>query len=209
MISSNFRSAILFVSIVFSIACGSGGSQKIVEDSSPIDSSTLKAPLPVDKDGSTQGLLKTVEDAGYPMATLTIQLPNQKEAEYFDINLEEVEHVTMPILNSFIGKNVNLSFKTETVNTLLDIYADGKSIFGEEFAPEGDYIKTIEGKLDGAKEVTPGDLPGKVSITDEKSQKLDFEFFITPEMVAVDQKRVKGYYDFLTRNTITTISKSE
>ncbi|MBK8056205.1 MAG: hypothetical protein IPK35_23780 [Saprospiraceae bacterium] len=66
-------------------------------------------------------------------------------------------------------------------------------------------IFSIEGVLCGAEEVTAGDLPGETSIMAAYGENLYFKYFVTPELVAVNEKKVTGFYDERTLNTITSI----
>ena len=92
---------------------------------------------------------------------------------------------------------------------LLDVFQNSKSIFGAELAPEGEGIKAIEGVLYGAEQVTSGDIPSEVSIIADDGENLYFEYFITPELVSVNEKRITGFYNERTKNTIKSIELIE
>jgi hypothetical protein len=82
------------------------------------------------------------------------------------------------------------------------MYHDSKSIFGAEVAPEGDGIKSIEGILYGAEQVTNGDLPGEVSVFADDGENHYFPYYVTQDMVNVNEKRVTAFYETRTSNTI-------
>lgn len=151
------------------------------------------------------GLLKKVEDSGYPFATLTIEFPERNFTEYFTINMEEVENASITNLNSYIDHYVKFTYNSELTYALLDMYHDSKSIFGAEVAPEGDGIKSIEGILYGAEQVTNGDLPGEVSVFADDGENHYFPYYVTQDMVNVNEKRVTAFYETRTSNTIMSI----
>jgi len=110
------------------------------------------------------GLLKQVEDSGYPFAAITIEFPDRDFSESFNHNLEEVKSVTFSDLTAHIGKNVIFTYDLEISYALLDVFVDSRSVFGSELAPEDEGIKSIKGVLYGSEEVSAGDLPGEVII---------------------------------------------
>ncbi len=151
------------------------------------------------------GLLLQVEDSGYPFATLSIEFPERNFTEYFTINMESVENATITKLNSYIGQYVKFTYSSEFTYALLDLFYNGKSIFGAELAPEGESIKAIEGVLYGADQTTDGDIPGEVSVFADDGENLYFPYFITQEMVNVNEKWVTAFYETRTSNTIMSI----
>lgn len=151
------------------------------------------------------GLLLQVEDSGYPFATLTIEFPERNFTEYFTINMESVENASITELNSYIGQYVKFKYSSDFTYALLDLFYEGKSIFGAEIAPEGESIKAIEGVLYGAEQTTDGDIPGEVSVFADDGENLYFPYFITQEMVNVNEKWVTAFYESRTSNTILSI----
>ncbi|MBK8669651.1 MAG: hypothetical protein IPN89_09355 [Saprospiraceae bacterium] len=137
------------------------------------DSSGVKtAGLPEQGEITELGIVREVEDSGYPFATVTIEFPERKFKETFTINMEEVEQASMTKLKSYVGKYVKFRYTSELTYALLDMYYNSKSIFGSEAAPEGEGIKTMEGVLYGAESVTSGDLPGEISIFAEDGENI-------------------------------------
>ena len=70
-------------------------------------------------------------------------------------------------------------------------------------------VQKISGTLSGATNVTEGDLPSLLRIHDPEDQSLEFEFFITPELVEAEGTLVIGFYDQRTNNRITTIKPAK
>jgi len=155
------------------------------------------------------GLLKSAEDSGYPFFTVEIEFPERKFSEIFTINLAELPDVDPGLLTGWVGKYVSFEYTSEIVNALLDIRQNGKSLLGVNPSELPKGIKKISGTLSGAANVTEGDLPSVLRIHDPEDQSIEFEFFITPELVEADGTLVVGYYDQRTNNRITAISPAK
>ncbi len=155
------------------------------------------------------GLLKSAEDSGYPFYTVEIEFPERKFSEIFTINLAELPDVDPGLLTGWVGKYVSFEYTSEIVNALLDIRQNGKSLLGVNPSELPKGLKKISGTLSGAANVTEGDLPSVLRIHDPEDQSIEFEFFITPELVEADGTLVVGYYDQRTNNRITAISPAK
>jgi len=155
------------------------------------------------------GLLKSAEDSGYPFFTVEIEFPERKFSEIFTINLAELPDVDPGLLTGWVGKYVSFEYTSEIVNALLDIRQNGKSLLGVNPSELPKGLKKISGTLSGAANVTEGDLPSVLRIHDPEDQSIEFEFFITPELVEADGTLVVGYYDQRTNNRITAISPAK
>ena len=155
------------------------------------------------------GLLKSAEDSGYPFYTVEIEFPERKFSEIFTINLAELPDVDPGLLTGWVGKYVSFEYTSEIVNALLDIRQNGKSLLGVNPSELPKGLKKISGTLSGAANVTEGDLPSVLRIHDPEYQSIEFEFFITPELVEADGTLVVGYYDQRTNNRITAISPAK
>ena len=155
------------------------------------------------------GLLKSAEDSGYPFYTVEIEFPERKFSEIFTINLAELPDVDPGLLTGWVGKYVSFEYTSEIVNALLDIRQNGKSLLGVNPSELPKGLKKISGTLSGAENVTEGDLPSVLRIHDPEDQSIEFEFFITPELVEADGTLVVGYYDQRTNNRITAISPAK
>jgi hypothetical protein len=201
-------SIILTFFIVFysSISCGGKGNNTHTLEADAKDAIFLAHNVPSEvQEIPEMGLLLQVEDAGYPFTTLTIEFPERNFTEYFTINMESVENATITKLNSYIGQYVKFTYSSEFTYALLDLFYNGKSIFGAEIAPEGESIKAIAGVLYGAEQTTGGDIPGEVSVFADDGENLYFPYFITQEMVNVNEKWVTAFYETRTSNTIMSI----
>lgn len=202
--------------LISCISCTAKETQKDQVDSTKITQATDSIATATASDSETDlvanddeikemGILKEVEDSGYPIATLTIEFPERKFTEYFTVNLEEVKGADINKMRNWVGRYVSFLYRSELINALLDVQINGKSIVSEEKVELGPEAKKIVGILKGADEETPGDLPGTVSITSKDNTTLEFDFFVTKEMVAVNGKRVVGYYEERGQNIITAI----
>ncbi len=155
------------------------------------------------------GILKEVEDSGYPLATLHIEFPERKFSEHFTINLEEVKNVNMGLLQKWIGKYVAFTYNSNLTNALVDIQINGKSAINTEPVEFTKNTIKVVGVLKGASKVTESDLPSTISITTANNQKLLFDYYITPEMVKINGRKVVAYYEEVVSNTITKIKLSK
>lgn len=162
-----------------------------------------KTPIVISQDDDIQekGMLRSVEDVGYPFAILTIEFTERKFSESFTINLEDVKTVNMSTLNNWVGKYVSFSYTSEMVNDLIDLQYKGKSLMGDKKVEVGPDAKTITGVLKGAKQATAGDIPDIISVN-----AMTFEFFITPQMVKANGQTVTATYEEATENIIEKIN---
>jgi hypothetical protein len=155
------------------------------------------------------GLLKSADDSGYPFYTVEIEFPERKFSEVFTLNLEEIPDVDPGILAGWVGQYVSFEYTSEVINALLDVRQNGKSLLGIKPSELPKGLKKISGTLSGATNVTEGDLPSLLRIHDPEDQSLEFEFFITPELVEAEGTLVVGFYDQRTNNRITTIKPAK
>jgi hypothetical protein len=150
------------------------------------------------------GLLKKYEDGGYPFATLTIEFPERKFEESFTLNLEEVKDIKPENLSKSIGKYLDFSYVSKFENALMDIQNNGKSIFKTDAIPVTREMKSITGVLNGANEITGGDIPNKVSVSNTE-QTVEFEYYVTEEMVKYNGKTITVFYEERTSNDLVEI----
>ena len=152
------------------------------------------------------GLLKNVEDSGYPFFTITIDFPQKGFSNSYSLNVEEIKSVDLQTLINATGKYVAFAYTTKSENALLDLKLDGKSLLTEAESEEaGKSFNKITGILSQANVVTTGDLPGELKITDDHDRSEKFSFFITPEIVQANGKVVVGYYETRTQNSLTSL----
>jgi hypothetical protein len=147
------------------------------------------------------GLLKKYEDGGYPFATLTIEFPERKFEESFTLNLEEVKDIKPENLSKSIGKYLDFSYVSKFENALMDIQNNGKSIFKTDAIPVTKEMKNITGLLTGANEITGGDLPNKITVSNNQ-ETLEFEYYVTEEMVKYNGKTITVFYEERTSNDL-------
>lgn len=163
-------------------------------------------PEPSEDQIRERGLLRQVEDSGYPFVNLTIEFPERRFEENFVLNLEEVENVDPATINKWVGKYVTFNYTSNIANALLDVRMDGTSLLGmsDEDLPED--VQKITGVLSGAAEVTTGDLPVLIRITDPHERSLAFEFFVTEELVKAEGMLVEGVFQERTSNNMMAIA---
>jgi len=197
------------------IACATNERKSAVfESAKPTDTTatvapaTTSTPEPItanDDEIKEMGLLKEVEDSGYPYAVLTIEFLERKFTEQFVINLEEVKSANLSTLSGWVGRYVSFTYTSELINALLDIQKDGKSLLGDNAPTLAADTKQIMGKLRGANKETTSDEPGTISITTNDNTTEKFSYFVTKEMVAANGSIVVGYFEERGKNTIKSI----
>ncbi len=151
------------------------------------------------------GLLKQVEDSGYPFFTLLIEFPERKFEEYFLLDLSEVTNLDPGSLNKAVGRYVSFLYTSNIINALLDMRQEGKSLLGisPEDLPEG--LERATGILTGAGTPTEGDLPTRISVNDPHEFSLEFDAFVTPEMAEAEGNIVEVFFEKRTENKIAAI----
>ena len=154
---------------------------------------------------SEKGLVKSIEDSGYPFYTLEIEFPERKFSEYFTLNLADFPEMDPEKLAVLEGKYVQFEYSSTLSYALMDIRQNSKSLLGisPSELPEG--LKEISGTLSGALEPTQGDLPTPIRIHDPEGLSLQFDFFVTPELTEAEGELVMGYYEERTMNKIVSI----
>ncbi|MBK7221183.1 MAG: hypothetical protein IPH94_07580 [Saprospiraceae bacterium] len=156
------------------------------------------------------GLLKSIEDSGYPFFTLYIEFPERGFSEYFSVNLEELQNIDSQDLTNAVGKYVSFEYHSDLINSLIEIeYLDKGILLQDNTVFQNDDLKRITGVLSNAAEETTGDLPGEIYITTEEEITEKFSFFITAELVALNGKVVTAHYEQRTLNTITSLEITE
>jgi hypothetical protein len=196
---------VLLLSIGFVLLNSCNGQEKQTQQPAPTEKQEVN-----EGDALREfGLLKSADDSGYPFYTVEIEFPERKFSEVFTLNLEEIPDVDPGILAGWVGKYVSFEYTSEVINALLDVRQNGKSLLGVKPSELPKGLKKISGTLSGATNVTEGDLPSLLRIHDPEDQSLEFEFFITPELVEAEGTLVVGFYDQRTNNRITTIKPAK
>ena len=140
------------------------------------------------------GIIKEAEDAGYPLVSLTIKFPQRNWEESFKLNVEEIKGVSQQQILNGIGKPVGIAYTKEMNAALMDLQSEGKSIFSIPTSANERQLKKISGILSGAENSTAGDLPGLITITSGDKEKVSFQYFITPEIVRYNGKKLTALY---------------
>ena len=191
----NLRMILLSLGIAIFASCQIQEKQTTVSDPQTTEGQVL----------SERGLVKSIEDSGYPFYTLEIEFPERKFSEYFTLNLADFPEMDPEKLSALEEKYVQFEYSSTLSYALLDVRQNSKSLLGlsPSELPEG--LKEISGTLSGALEPTQGDLPTTIRIHDPEGLSLEFEFFVTPELTEAEGELVVGYYDERTVNKITSI----
>ncbi|MFN0200809.1 MAG: hypothetical protein ACKVTZ_04785 [Bacteroidia bacterium] len=155
------------------------------------------------------GLVKKIEDAGYPFFIVTIEFPERKFSEVFTLNIENMHNLDAGQLSNLAGKYVRFDYTSEIENALVELRFNGKSVLPSTGRPPVSGTKAITGILSNAEEETTGDLPGEIYITTEEEYQITFPYYITPEIVVVNGKKVTAYYSERTQNTIIAIQQTK
>ncbi len=164
---------------------------------------------PTEDEISEYGIIKTIEDAQYPMFIVTVEFPEKQTEADFNLNVEAISQSAVD-LESLQGKYVTFYYTDTSENILMDLHFNGKTLYDDEEAPEIDSsYKSITGILSGAENETAGDLPDTIYITTEDGNKMAFEEYITAEIVAKNGNTVTGYYYMKYGQTITYLKVSE
>lgn len=196
-----FRISLLCLGVLLFTACR-------VQDGQKTTTTEAVEQLPVeqgDQEITEIGLVKSVEDSGYPFYTLEIEFPERKFSEYFTVNLADLSELDPQKLSAMAGKYVQFEYTSTLTYALLDVRQDNTSVLGLSPSELPDGLKEISGTLSGASEPTQGDLPTTIRIHDPEGLSLQFEFFVTPELTEAEGELVVGYYDERTANKIISI----
>ncbi len=178
-----------------------------ISDTTVYPSNLQADSFPVGKIINERGLLKEIEDSGYPFFNLVIEFPERKFEESFNLNMEEVKGLNSGNLMKLKNKYVNFSYASDVRNSLLDIQVKGNSIFDTDAIPLKDETNKVTGILGGAEEITSGDLPGSVTITNKKGDVFEFNFYITESMVLQNGKTVTAFFEERTINEIKSLTQ--
>ncbi|MBB4302042.1 hypothetical protein GGD81_001066 [Rhodobium orientis] len=166
------------------------------------------APGPAGADETTaRGRIVAVEDAGYPMFAVTVAFP-AKDEETLLLNAEEAA-IDPGVLAGLEGRTAEIAVLRDERNSLYDLHYQGKSVFDPDAEKPGPERQSITGTLKGADEPTGGDLPDEITVTDGKGNSETFEYFIQPEMVAVNGREVTAYFETRTVAEITSLTPVE
>lgn len=175
----------------------------------PSTTATTSTPPPAPEPAAAkivniEGQLTEVEDAGYPMAFLSIVPTGQPSKVTINFNQEIAPAFKIEDVSKMLNKNVVASYEEKIEMVAIDIQVGGKTIVGTEGAPMPDWQK-MSGTLT-ATEATKGDMPGTFSLKTADGKNMTFEYFITPEMVAQNGKTVDVFAMQMPRMSLKSIS---
>lgn len=175
----------------------------VAQTTSATDS--LITPLSMEGIIKAEGILKSAEDAPYPMFNLSITFPDKNTTEDFSLNAEDVKTSDNQPITSLLGKRIAFEYKKETENVLLDILYKGKSVFPKDEVPASkEGLTAVTGILSNAAEITSSDLPDEVYIKTTEGVTDTFPLFISAPVVKVNGKQVTGYYEKRTHLTVVS-----
>ena len=204
------------LALLLCVACGETDQKKTespeakeVQDAKPTDQPEVSpAPQPADDEIHEFGQVINIEDSGYPFHIVTLDFPERQMQRSFNLNVES-GIISLEKLVALQDQYVNVYYTTEDEVVLYDLHSKGTSLLGK-YAPDSiEEFKKLTGVLSGAEEVTPGDLPGEITITSEDGESQSFEYFVTEDLVEINGQEVTVYYDILGRENITRIEASE
>jgi len=158
-------------------------------------------------DGETriEGAVTLVEDGAYPQFTVTVQ-PQGGEALALYLNAESGADLEGQQPGSFSGQSVIAYYTTSDDPLLIALQSStGAPIVAPDGVAPADNLQAITGVLSGATEPTTSDLPDVITVTDAQGRAMDFEYYITDEIVAVNGQQVTARYRPSVRNEITLL----
>lgn len=150
------------------------------------------------------GLIQSVEDGPYPMYSLMIEFPERGFSQSFSLNAADVD-VDQQELAQSAGHYADIEYTSALAPNLFAMTLAGQSVLDAPAARLPAKTYRITGRLSGAGEVTGSDLPGTITVTAEDGAKVDFAYFVPPEMVAANGQTVTAIYTLDTDNWIVSI----
>ncbi len=146
-----------------------------------------------------------VEDGAYPMFFVHVIAPGQSSELPLDLNAE-VADLGGKSPGDFDGKNATVTYVVESKPNLVDLRVADKTILGDA-APTVplDGKSAVTGVLSGAGEISGGDLPGEITVTDAGGKATTFAYYVTPSMRPANGRQVTAYYTDDTRNRVTAM----
>lgn len=202
----------LLVASTLLFGCGSAAdnAEEVTTDTIAIEENTMPAGErePTNDEIREYGLVYEVEDMGYPFFAVDMEFPERQAKASFSLNIEAggIDH---DAVYNMKGKYATIYYTADDEPGLVDMQLKEKSLFGE-YAPEkiDPEWKKITGKLSGADEPTPGDLPGSVTVTAKDGNAVTFGYYVDNAMVAANGKEVTAYYYMRNKNNITYVKVS-
>lgn len=194
-----FQFAIALFCMILNVSCTGQGKQ------GNKNTTVQDLPEPTEDQIRELGLLKQAEESGYPFYTLLIEFPERKFEESFLLDLSQVTNLDPGTLNKAVGRYVSFLYTSNIINALMDMRQEGRSLMGlkPEELPEG--LERATGILVGAGAPTEGDLPTRIYVNDPHEFSLEFDAFVTPQMVEAEGNIVEVFFEKRTENKIAAI----
>jgi hypothetical protein len=159
----------------------------------------------VEEEHSVTAQVVTVEDGGYPQFTVTVA-PDGDNSTNFYLNAEDSD-LGGANPGDFAGKRATIYYMNEGQLDLVDMQASGRSVIPD--APAAGAGETLIGVLSGADAPTTSDLPDTLTITHATGDVASFDYYITPEIVALNGQEVTVRYFISDRNRVTLMRVAE
>jgi hypothetical protein len=154
------------------------------------------------------GTVTKVEDAGYPMFVVFFDFGDGKPPVSFLFNDAESTKPADTELSALVGKRVEVAYSRKPELHVSAVLLEGHDIMtrdpGEPGTPPGE---SVTGKLDGPTEISHGDLPDELTVTDAAGKVFTFPAFVIDQAVIDARgKTVTAYYTESTTELITSIT---
>jgi hypothetical protein len=141
---------------------------------------------------TTSAKITSITDAGYPMFVVAAQFPDRPTPVEILLNAEAADLGDVE-RDDFVGKDVSLTYEVVAENDLFDL-RDGDLSLLQDAPARAPHWKEIVGVLSGAEHSTGGDLPDTIAVTDASGTKVEFEYYVTPQIAAANGKPVTAWY---------------
>lgn len=152
------------------------------------------------------GQIQKVEEIGYPMFSVSMEFVERQMKVDFTLNIEALP-LSDAELVKLKGKYATIFYASDFEYSLIDLHCKGKSLQGK-YAPEFDNSwEKFTGILSKATHLS-GDLPSKISITNQEGQTKTFEYFVDDETMKANGQQVTAYYYSKVKNEIRKIEPS-
>jgi hypothetical protein len=153
---------------------------------------------------SGTGLVTAVEDNGYPIYTITVHFEGAEAETALTANAADVDLGASA--QKLKGKKVFVRYLDRAEPDLMEMLGDEQSLLAEEEPRDIDPAwKEVTGTLQGAAEVSHGDLPDRIAVVPSDGPKVEFNYFITEDMARANGKTVTAYYGMRNWNRIIAI----
>lgn len=152
----------------------------------------------------TTGVIAAMKDAGYPMFSLELDPGGGAERLGLLLNAEEAD-LGGKSPEDWLGQSARVGYTAAEEAFLLDVAVDGRPLLltDPDVRPAAGVIR-LAGVLAGAGAVTASDLPDIVTLTAPDGRTVEFEVYITPDLVGVNGQTVTA--DYTLRRVLRAVS---